>query len=71
MYMFYLYEAKYRLSFIETNEKKNIKNMIGNKIKESKDLYNYMTKHQKIKIKIYKLFNKLAFSYKLKKELKI
>ena len=64
-YIFYLYEARYRLKFIKDNSNYlNIKNDINRRIKELKKFdYNLMLK-QKLKIFLYKYFNSLAFGYK-------
>ena len=71
MYLFYLYSAKYRLRFVDENDRECIAKNIKERIINSKSNYNNLSFKQKLKILIYKYFNKVAFFYKYKKEVKV
>lgn len=70
-YIFYLYQAKFRLKYIKnTKEYMQIKENIKTRIKSLKYEKPFLTNKQKIKIFIYKYFNRLAFRIKIYKNMK-
>lgn len=70
-YMHYLYQAKFRLNYInQSKEYKIIKKNINKRIMMSKGLIRELDLKQKIKILIYKNFNFIAFKIKQYKDSK-
>lgn len=69
LYLFKLYEGKYRLKFNKSDkEYKQHKVFINNKIKELQKHKKILTNKQLFKLYIYKFFNRIAFKLKFRKE---
>lgn len=71
-YMYYLYEAKYRLKYNKGNkEYTRLKENIKNRFKNIKKQNICFTHKQILKLSIYKYFNTIAFKMKKRKENRI
>ncbi len=69
LYLFKLYEGKYRLKFNKRDKDyKRYKTYINNKIKELQKTKKILTKKQLFKLYVYQFFNRLAFKIKFRKE---
>lgn len=69
MYLFKLYEGKYRLKFNKNDKRYNEKTVcINNKIKELQEHKKVLNRNQLFKLYIYKFFNRIAFKLKFRKE---
>jgi glycosyltransferase involved in cell wall biosynthesis len=64
-YIYYIYEAKYRLKYMEDSKKyEECKKIVSESKKEYKTLQKNLTLTQKAKLSIFKYFNKIAIGYK-------
>ncbi len=64
-YLFYIYEAKFRLNYIKKDkEYLEQKKLVKKQLEVTKGLYKNLSKKQKIKIFLYKHFNRIFFKLK-------